>query len=369
MMLHASTRSSTSSGARSFSELIIRRQGSPRTPPLFTVRGTTNIERYTVAMAARADEGVNDLISVLDGLGLVAIEARPTVGGGALDGVVRVGNRRLAVKVKRDVRDVDARYLVDHLPVHSLVVADRLSPNARELLNEHGIGWLDRRGHLRLVLPPGIFIDRDVDPLIVNAKSRTTNPFSTVGLDLAIALLLDPRGKLGVREIARRIDASAGRVSELRSELRLQTLVNRDGTPAVPELFNAVADVWDPQWVALGGTPPPDPTVRLAGLGAAVWHGVPLAVTAGWPPELYVRDEFALRRLVRSYEPDLGRTIAPVAKVAVCPSPYGFDQASRGDADYPVVNHVLVALDLAQDQGRGREALEQWSPSGAIRVW
>ena len=30
---------------------------------------------------------------------------------------------------------------------------------------------------------------------------------------------------------------------------------------------------------------------------------------------------------------------------------------------------VLVALDLAQDQGRGREALEQWSPSGAIRVW
>ncbi len=246
-------------------------------------------------------------------------------------------------------------------PIH--VVA----PSAYRIGN--GIGWLDRRGHLRLVLPPGIFIDRDIDPLIAEGRGRAANPFTTVGLDIAMALLLEPTGSLGVREISRRTGASAGRVSELLGELRAQGLVNRDGTPAIPDLFEAVVGAWDPQWVSLGATPPPDPTLRLGGLLAAIWHGVPLVVTEGWPPELYVRDEFALRRLVRTFPPDLERTIFPVAKVAVCPSPYGFDQARGNDLELPVVNHVIVALDLAQDEGRGREALGQWNPQEAVRVW
>ncbi len=315
------------------------------------------------------DEGVKDLVRVLDGLGLVATEALAMTEDRSVDAVLRVGNRRLLVEVKRDVRDIDAQHLAGRLPEHSLVVADRLSPRARALLEEHRIGWLDRRGHLRLVLPPGIFIDRDIDPLIVDARGRSANPFTTVGLGVAIALLLDPTEPVGVRDISRRTGASVGRVSELLRELRALGLVNRDVTPAIPELFEAVVGAWDPQWVTLGGTPPPDPALRLGGLHAAIWHGVPMALSASWPPELYVRDEFALRRLVRSYPPDLERTISPVAKAAVCPSPYGFDQARDGNLEFPVVNHVIVALDLALDRGRGREALEQWHPEGVVRVW
>jgi hypothetical protein len=115
--------------------------------------------------------------------------------------------------------------------------------------------------------------------------------------------------------------------------------------------------------------PPPDPTLRLGGSLAAIRSGVPLAVTEGWPPEIYVRDEYALRRLVRTYPTDREQAISPVATVAVCPSPYGFDVDQGDGPDYPVVNHVVVALDLAQDQGRGREALEQWNPEGVVRVW
>jgi hypothetical protein len=153
------------------------------------------------------------------------------------------------------------------------------------------------------------------------------------------------------------------------NELRNLGLVNRNGTPAIPELFEAVVGAWDPHWVALGETPPVDPGLHLAGVRAAIWHGVPLAVTEGWPPELYVRDEFALRRLVRTYQPDLEQKISPGTKVAVCPSPYGFEQATESDFGYPIVNHVVVALELAQDQGRGREALKQWNPDGVVRVW
>jgi hypothetical protein len=319
--------------------------------------------------ATRANEGVEDLVKILDTLGLVATVARRTSGDRGFDAVLRVGGKRLPVEVKRDVRDADAQDLVDHMPAHSLVVADRFSPRARGLLDRHDIGWLDRRGHLRLVLPPGIFIDSDIDPLVVEGRGRTANPFTTVGLDVAIALLLEPTEPSGVREISRRTGASAGRVSQLLNELRAQGLVNRDGTPAIPELFEAVVGVWDPPWVSLGGVPPTDPSLRLSGSRAAIRLGVPMAVTEDWPPELYVRDEFALRRLLRTYPPDRERTLSPVATVAVCPSPYGFDQASENDVDFPVANHVVVALDLAQDQGRGREALEQWNPQGIVRVW
>jgi hypothetical protein len=319
--------------------------------------------------ATRENEGVQDLMKVLDDLGLVAAQARTASDGRPFDALLRVGNKRLPVKVKRDVRDADAHHLVDDMPAHSLVVADRFSPRARALLDQHQINWLDRRGHIRLVLPPGIFIDRDIGPLMVEGRRRAANPFTTVGLDVAIALLLQPSERLGVREISRRTATSAGRVSQLMNELREQGLVNRDGTPAIPELFEAVVDAWDPQWVTLGRTPPPDPSLHLSGVLAAIWRGVPLAVSESWPPEIYVRDEFALRRLVRTYQPELERAISPVAKVAVCPSPYGFDQATDADLDFPVVNHVVVALDLAQDEGRGREALEQWTPKGIDRVW
>jgi hypothetical protein len=321
-------------------------------------------------MASTRDiEGVHDLVRILDDLGLIATEGRTTSGEQHFDAVLRVGNRRLPVEVKRDVRDADAVVLVDLLPPHSLVVADRFSPRARALLDQHQISWLDRRGHLRLVLPPGIFIDRDIDPLIVEKGTRVANPFTKIGLDVAVALLLEPATGLGVREISRRTATSAGRVSQLMGELRRRGLLNRDGTPAIPELFEAVVGAWDPQWVTLGRTPPPDPELRLSGVLAAIRIGVPMAVTEGWPPEIYVRDEFALRRLVRTYPPDLEQTISPVVRVAVCPSPYGFDQVTEADLDVPVANHVVVALDLAQDQGRGREALEQWNPEGIVRVW
>jgi len=42
-------------------------------------------------------------------------------------------------------------------------------------------------------------------------------------------------------------------------------LVNGDGTPAVPDLFEAVADSWAPRGIPLGTTSHPDGTVRSNG--------------------------------------------------------------------------------------------------------
>jgi len=34
-----------------------------------------------------------------------------------------------------------------------------------------------------------------------------------------------------------------------------------------------------------------------------------------------------------------------------------------------LANHIVVALDIAQDQARGLEALDQWQPEGIVRAW
>ena len=320
-------------------------------------------------LATSENEGITELVGLLNSLGLKATEAGARGRGNGSDAVLRIGNRRLHIVVGRDIREADAWNLAAAMPSDSLVVADRFSPKARTVLEEHHIGWLDRRGHLRLVMAPGIFIDRDIDPLIVHTRSRGANIFTSVGLDVALALMLDPAEKLGVREISRRTQASVGRVSELLGEMRQQGLVNRDGSAAIPELFDSVVDAWTPAWITLGEIPPPDAAVHLGGLLAAIRLGVPLAATEDWPPDLYVRDEFALRRLVRTYPPEGDGRPSPAARAAICPSPFGFDQIGEVAGAFPIVNHVIVALDLAQDQGRGREALAQWDPPGALRVW
>jgi hypothetical protein len=57
------------------------------------------------------------------------------------------------------------------------------------------------------------------------------------------------------------------------------------------------------------------------------------------------------------------------ASVALCPSHYGFSVEAGFNNEFPVANHVVVALDLAQDPGRGQEILTGWNPMGHDRVW
>ena len=319
---------------------------------------------------ARVAERVQDLIGVLHGLDFdLKVEAEGPLGGDRFDAAIAIGDDRLIVEVMRDVREGDAHALVAKMPEHFVVVADRISPGAKKVLATHHSGWLDLRGELRLELPPRLLVKTDVERLVDSDRPRVGNLFTAAGFDVAIALLLDPEASPGVRDLARRTGVSPGRVSELLKGLRSEGLVDRDGTPATPDLFDAVAAAWDPEWAPLGNAPQPGTELRLSGSLGAIRHGVALTVTEDWPPEFYVRDEFALRRLVRSYPADFARTIHPAARVAVCPSQYGFGEAARVNGEYPVANHIVVALDLAQDQGRGRESLDSWSPDDVDCVW
>jgi hypothetical protein len=293
---------------------------------------------------------------------------------------VRVAGNRIeiagvpfAVNGLKVVREGDARLLA-HLheedgEAATIIVADRISTAAREELSRSGLAWFDRRGHL-WVRAPGLFVNAEVSSGSVVPPRRVVSVFRGTGLDVALALLVNPGEPQGVHAIARQIGRSPGRVSEILSELRSQGLVGLDNRPFVPELFWAVAEEWKPHWHPIPQAPPPEPPerFRLSGTLGAVSVGVPDAAgpAGGWP-RLYVADDTDLAMVVGAYGAASGWT---GSEIAVCPSRYGFTLSSTTSRDgFLVASGLIIAIDLAQDRARGREMLEGWDPQETVRVW
>ena len=214
-----------------------------------------------------------------------------------------------------------------------------------------------------------VHIDADVPPLVQPEPTRVTDLFVPTGLDVAVALLLHPEQTHGTTEVATLIGRSPGRVSEILAALRDRGLVDRQGRPLIPDLFDEMADAWAPSWRPLRTLPRPDADLfRLSGTLGAVWQQAPVVATADWPAELYVEKQSELRAVLRSH--GASSEMLPAGRVAVCPSRHGWEvPAELSHHGFPVANHIVVALDLAQDRGRGREILEGWNPEGQVRVW
>ncbi len=280
---------------------------------------------------------------------------------------VEADGRQILVATRRSVSQTEAEGLVRIL-ADRIVVADRISAEARRILAEGRVAWLDRRGHMQL-RGAKVHIDSDVPPLVQPECTRVTNLFVPTGLDIAVALLLHPEQTHRTTTVATLTGRSPGRVSEILAAMRDRGLVDRQGRPSIPDLFYETADAWAPSWRPLATLPQPDASIfRLSGTLGAVWHQAPVVASADWPAELYVEDQSELRAVLRSHgaspEMPLG------GRVAVCPSRYGWAiPAKLSYRGFPVANHIVVALDLAQDRGRGREILEGWDLEGQVRVW
>jgi hypothetical protein len=270
------------------------------------------------------------------------------------------------------VRETDAALMV-HLQRESgstptFVVADRISAEARKTLSEAGIAWLDRRGHL-WIKTEGVYVNAEVPRSAGPPPTRVVDVLSGTGFDVCLAILASPDTQIGVNELARKIGRSPGRVSEILNALRHEGLVEGGNRPVVPDLFWDVADRWRPRWIPLSKEPRPEPVdrYRLSGTVGAVALGAPIASGTSWP-QLYVADDDDVSLVATAYGASGGST---AAEIAVCPARYAFEPDLRGGerGGFLVADHVVVALDLAQDKARGREVLEQWEPEGRRRVW
>jgi len=284
------------------------------------------------------------------------------------------------------------RAVRDGAPGTPMVIADKIPAPAREALTNAGVAWFDRRGHLRLT-GDGLLIDADV-PSPVAAPPRPTFPSGRTGVGTAVALLVARAAAANesawkaaaptVTEIAALAGVAVSGASTALKTFRQLGYLNGDGSPVVPDLFWATVEHWAPQWVGLARPIGSDPRLVerldanldhvdrlgwcLAGdAAAAAWHapivGGDVGARQWYVPSLDVLD--TLRWTLG--EPATGEAAADY--VAVAPTPVVCRRRVDRGVSAPVEPLAAAALDLALDQARGQESLDQWEPDTGHRVW
>ena len=183
------------------------------------------------------------------------------------------------------------------------LVADEIPRASRQLLREHGWGYLDRRGRLWLQTTGVTVNDTDIDPLPrLRTESSSSDPLSgRASRGVALAMLMHPHEAISVRGLARAADCSASMAHSVTKRLQEAALALPDNTPLVPELFWALADVWAPDRHYVSHEPAPDDLRQLPGqagdieqwvlsndVAAASW-GAPVVVQSGQRADFYIR--------------------------------------------------------------------------------
>jgi len=311
------------------------------------------------------------------------------VGGGRI--LVEVKRMELASadRIESRIRQWDTTS--DHSADIRVVVANRITQQARQLLEAAKWGWLDLRGHLHLAAE-GLYIDANV-PRLREPSGPTQPSAGRVGQEVAALLLLEPTQPAAVREIARTLGRSASTVSQALASMRHASLIDDRRRPVVPDLFWELADHWKPNTVDLQSSPSPttnravgsvDEALRLgltdveATSGwaltdtlAAAAYGAPVGARLDHPPDFYVPDQTTMRRALQL----LGSAPSHESRAATIRiAPFPLVCARRidwPDETWPLTRPLFVALDLAADPGRGREILAGWSPPSEAgpRVW
>jgi hypothetical protein len=253
-----------------------------------------------------------------------------------------------------------------------LLVADRITSEARTILTDAGWSWLDRRGQLHL-RAPAVRVDLAV-PAAERVTASTAGPAITgrSGITIAYWLTAHPGKSLSPNRDALELCLAPSTISTTVRRLADAGLVDETGAAIVPELFWELAAVWRPDRTWLAGRPDPerDPSWRASGTAAAAAYGAPVAAAGHGPLELYVTGPVELSIATRRY--GAATPGAGAAVIAVPPTSLVTDAHQKADAEvhiidgWPAAPLLAVALDLARDQSRGREILSEWSAGHGI---
>ena len=294
-------------------------------------------------------EGAEALRDAAAAVGLAA-EAAPEDSGADLVLINPAGGRVLAQVKRISLASVDtlgrqlARQTTHPQAPHIVVlIADRVTEHARQMLRDAGWSWLDLRGHLHLAAEQ-FFVDADI-PRLKDAAGPPTPLAGQVGKEVAAVLLLDPTQPASVREIARNLNRSASSVSQAMASMRDAALVDMHGKPTIPDLFWALAERWRPQSAdvrtypspAIAGTSGSINNALRLGLDdveattgwalsdtlAASAYGAAVMVRSDYPPDFYVPDQTVMRRAIQvlgqaSSHETRGATIRPAPFPLIC---------------------------------------------------
>ncbi|MDZ7910251.1 MAG: winged helix-turn-helix domain-containing protein [Rhodococcus sp. (in: high G+C Gram-positive bacteria)] len=301
-------------------------------------------------------------------------------------------NLPLIVKYRSLVTDLVATQLIVDMKNKNtratlFVVADRVTATARDVLLDYGAGYLDLRGRTAL-RTRSLILDTDIAP-ITGRTERSSALTGKAGIEVACAVLTQPDSTRTVRELARELGRSPSTISEILGAMRRENLIDAKNSLSGTELFWLAADHWTSSRTHLVQLPSPgdateqrplrlgldspdaQPGWALTDAAAAAMYGAPVAFRADQRLDFFVPDQTVVRRAVTL----LGAaetTATAHASVRVAPAPAATQKRIELDTntlEWPLAHPVYVALDLAQDAGRGREILDTWTPDGWTRVW
>lgn len=301
-------------------------------------------------------------------------------------------SRPVRVLALDSVGESEARHLVEtEARGHKVVVANKISEPARELIASHGWSWLDRRigAHLgdgtrdiEVVFVARIDEAPDSSGVVRLSLPASDGPIrGRAGIAYAAALLCRPDDPPSLRSVAAAVGMSPTSLSNAAKQLAKAGLVGSNGRPTCPELFNVLAEVWRPLKALPVGTVPSSGDVRLhtradrlegpgwalGGDLAALELGAPL-FNVDDRPWFWVPTQVELRRAERTLGPvkwgEQAATIAVAATPLVCQM-----RGPSDTGDWPIVHPVFAALELARDPGRGVDILHDWTPEGVRVVW
>ncbi len=337
------------------------------------------------------DEAIQALLDTVRNLGFDATAEVAPASQTGIDFLFELGGTTFVGEATTVVTAGDAPGLFRRLnrgKRPAIVVADRIARSAKDAFGKAGINYLDRRGELRIVAPP-ILINTTV-PASATGQVAGAPLASQVAKEVAITVLLTPDQPHRVRDTAAFINRAPSAVSRALAGLRRIGLVTSTGEPIVPDLFDELATVWRRESVALAGLPQPrrrtsndelalglvdiesTPGWALTDTLAAASWGMPVVARGDYPPDFYVPTTTAFNRALAQFGP-AADTSTRACTIALAPARLvclrRVDHSQSSGEVWPVANHVVVALDLASEQARGREILEQWQPHGIFRAW
>ena len=292
---------------------------------------------------------------------------------------VAIEGHKFEVKLTERVSESLARGLAETAGVSDLLVAQRITEDARAILRNRNVSFFDERGYLSIRRPP-LVVEASVATADEPSPKRRGQPLDGIGLDVALWLLHSPDPG-GVRAIGRSIGRTASSVSDALRRLIDEGLVTAEHEPLLPELFDAAVQAWRyrTRFIAVLGDPITAANAKTlrtrlndaSGVGWA-WAGpeaerawkVPGIRRGAGRSQLMVpdADSFDLATSILKTDSDgtFDLAVAPVAWLA----------SHRVQRDgKTVVPAIVVALDLALDDARGRELLSGWNPEGVQRVW
>jgi len=289
---------------------------------------------------------------------------------------------RLAIEVKkhgqpRMIRDAAIqlrRYLRDaHADAIPVVVAPYLSPRARDVCREEGVGYLDFMGNA-FIVSESIFIEREVPGQPEAERRALRSLYKPKSARILRCLLKAPERSWRTAELADAARVSTGLVSNVASALRDRAWAEQTDEGLSLTDPNALLDSWAESYEPprgeefrryttlhgsalaerLRGAAQGDGRIALASFSAAQWR----AAYVRHPTTYFYADEAGLAELDDLLDAKPAPRGANV--VVVVPEEDGvLDDAVRVAEGVMVTSPVQTYLDLLQSGDRGGEGAEE----------